>query len=313
MQTLLYIKASPRGRESKSAAVAEAYLGALCQRLPELDVDVLDLSVSAPDSGVFDVPPELAQPYDPVAARVGDEHPELFDRGSSFAFLQGEPVNEVVATEIAPQIYHLTGGTHHSLAIGTDHGVVVVEAPNDDDRSLAVQAAVARLFPGKAIRYVINTHHHHDHVGGLRTYVARGVPVVAPATDLGFLSSVVAAPHMLRPDTLARAPRAAQLIGVDAAGWSYTDGRTIQAILLSSAHVEQQLVIYVPDAKLVFEADLYFPTFFPLDQPTPGPFGETTRALYQELVLDRGLDLDVIAGGHAGVANGTVFRVNAGF
>lgn len=45
MTKLLYIKASPRGAGSKSAAVADAYLGALRSRLPDLTVDILDLAV----------------------------------------------------------------------------------------------------------------------------------------------------------------------------------------------------------------------------------------------------------------------------
>ncbi len=44
MSKLLYIKASPRGAESKSNAVADAYLTALRERLPNLVVDTLDLS-----------------------------------------------------------------------------------------------------------------------------------------------------------------------------------------------------------------------------------------------------------------------------
>src|SRR5262249_39535986 len=162
----------------------------------------------------------------------GDQHPDLFDRGNSVGLLEGEPVTHVNLIEIAPAIFIVIGSTHHSLAIGTDHGVVVLEAPNDESRSLAVLNALAQVFPGKPIQYVINTHHHYDHVGGLRTYVALGVPVVAPAADRDFLQSVFAAPHTVLPDTLARSPRPAQLIGVDETGWSFTDGRTIQAMLL---------------------------------------------------------------------------------
>lgn len=43
MTKLLYIKASPRDSESKSAAVADAYLAALKAKTPDLVVDVLDL------------------------------------------------------------------------------------------------------------------------------------------------------------------------------------------------------------------------------------------------------------------------------
>jgi FMN-dependent NADH-azoreductase len=44
MEKILYIKASPRGSESKSTTIADAYLGALRERIPALIVDTLDLS-----------------------------------------------------------------------------------------------------------------------------------------------------------------------------------------------------------------------------------------------------------------------------
>ncbi|UWQ79662.1 NAD(P)H-dependent oxidoreductase [Leisingera sp. S132] len=46
MTKLLFIKASPRGGESKSAALANAYLARLQDRTPDLEVDVLDLSAA---------------------------------------------------------------------------------------------------------------------------------------------------------------------------------------------------------------------------------------------------------------------------
>jgi FMN-dependent NADH-azoreductase len=44
MEKILYVKASPRGSESKSTAIADAYLTALRERIPALIVDTLDLS-----------------------------------------------------------------------------------------------------------------------------------------------------------------------------------------------------------------------------------------------------------------------------
>ena len=52
--------------------------------------------------------------------------------------------------------------------------VAVVEAPVNEERSLAVIAEANRLVANKPIRYVVNTHHHFDHAGGLRTYLLAG-------------------------------------------------------------------------------------------------------------------------------------------
>lgn len=45
MTRLLYIKASPRGQDSRSAALADAYLARLRQAAPDLVVDTLDLAL----------------------------------------------------------------------------------------------------------------------------------------------------------------------------------------------------------------------------------------------------------------------------
>ncbi|NNM62030.1 MAG: FMN-dependent NADH-azoreductase [Steroidobacteraceae bacterium] len=52
MAKLLYVRASPRGEESKSAQLAEAYLGSLRKANPDLEVDTL--SVWDADLPVFD-------------------------------------------------------------------------------------------------------------------------------------------------------------------------------------------------------------------------------------------------------------------
>jgi FMN-dependent NADH-azoreductase len=44
MEKILYIKASPRSSESKSTAIADAYLSALRERIPGLAVDTIDLA-----------------------------------------------------------------------------------------------------------------------------------------------------------------------------------------------------------------------------------------------------------------------------
>ncbi len=59
-----------------------------------------------------------------------------------------------------------------------------MEAPQHEARSLAVLAEAKRLVPGKPVRYVLTTHHHFDHAGGLRTYVAEGATVVTHQSNV---------------------------------------------------------------------------------------------------------------------------------
>lgn len=44
-------------------------------------------------------------------------------------------------------------------------------------------AEARKLVPGKPIRFSVNSHHHFDHAGGLRTAAAEGIALVTSALD----------------------------------------------------------------------------------------------------------------------------------
>ena len=77
-----------------------------------------------------------------------------------------------------------------------------MEAPLDEDWNLAVIEAVVKLFPGKPIRFLINTHQHHDHIGGLRTYMHIGATIITHWKNWEFYTRDVLnyAPWTLKPD-----------------------------------------------------------------------------------------------------------------
>ena len=56
---------------------------------------------------------------------------------------------------------------------------MVIEGPQDEARSIAVLAEIHTLVPGKPIKYAVNTHHHFDHLGGVRAYAAEGATVIS--------------------------------------------------------------------------------------------------------------------------------------
>ena len=93
-----------------------------------------------------------------------------------------EPVSapHVDAQQIAAGVLYLTGGSHHSVAVAMSDHVVLVEAPQDEARAQALIKTVTAAMPGKPIRYVINTHHHFDHSGGLRSRSSMRVPWWCP-------------------------------------------------------------------------------------------------------------------------------------
>ena len=101
------------------------------------------------------------------------------------------PAVNVEVEKLADGVYYVKGGSHHSIAIDQRDHIVVVEGPQNEARSTAVIAKVKETIPNKPIRYLINTHQHFDHSGGLRTYVDEGATIVTHALEQAVLRAGV--------------------------------------------------------------------------------------------------------------------------
>ncbi len=107
--------------------------------------------------------------------------------------------------KLSEGIWFLDGGAPMSVLIEFSDHVVIIEAPQNDDRTQATIAAVKQLLPSKPIRYVVNTHQHFDHSGGVRGYVAAGVPILTHEKNKPYWERILSNPFTLEPDRLARA------------------------------------------------------------------------------------------------------------
>ena len=116
---------------------------------------------------------------------------------------------EVVVDKLANGVYYLRGGSHHSLAIDQADHIVVVEGPQNEARSEAVIAKAKELIPNKPIRYVVNTHVHFDHSGGLRTFVDEGATVVTQAIEPALLRAGVGGAAHAQPGSARQVRRRA--------------------------------------------------------------------------------------------------------
>ena len=83
--------------------------------------------------------------------------------------------------ELAPNVQQVVGGSANNLIVALKDSLVVFDAPISEGQSRWVIDAAKAKYPGKPIKYLVLTHHHMDHTGGTRTYVAEGATVVVPA------------------------------------------------------------------------------------------------------------------------------------
>jgi glyoxylase-like metal-dependent hydrolase (beta-lactamase superfamily II) len=192
------------------------------------------------------------------------------------------PPVQTMSTRLAAGVWHITGGSHHSVVVEFNDYIAVIEAPLNEERSMAVLAEARKLVPAKPVRYVLTTHHHFDHTGGLRTYAAEGATIVTHQSNVPYFEKTLMAPATVSPDMQAKNQRAPMFQGVSDK-YVITDGKqTIEVYATAGdTHTNEYTLIYLPGPRILVEGDAYSPAAAGTPPPaTPPP---NAVALYDEL------------------------------
>jgi len=168
----------------------------------------------------------------------------------------GPPPPAVTAKKLADGIYLITGG-YRSVAVEMKDHLVLIEAPQSETITAAIISEVKKAIPNKPIRYVVNSHAHADHSGGLRAAVAEGATIIThesnkPLYEKWFSNSRT----LLNPDALSKSAKKAKFeyIGDKKV---LKDLNTIELYHIEAAHAEDLIVAYLPKIKTVVEADAF--------------------------------------------------------
>ena len=152
-------------------------------------------------------------------------------------------------------------GSYDSLVVNFKDYVMMLEAGQSEARALAYIAEIKKLVPGKPIRYVMNTHPHADHTGGLPAMVAEGATIITQKNNEEFFDRALNTPRTLLDDTLAKNPKKAK---VESVGEKkvYSDGtHTVELYHVSPVpHSNGLLIAFLPKEKVLFQGDFSLPT-----------------------------------------------------
>lgn len=212
---------------------------------------------------------------------------------------RGAPPALVVTSEkLGDGLYRLTTGpgSYDSVIVEFKDYVMMLEAGQSEARGLAYIAETKKLIPNKPIRYVMNTHPHSDHTGGLPPLVAEGATIITQKNNEAFLEKALNTPRTLLNDTLAKNPKKAKVEAV-AEKKVYSDGtRTVEMYhIFPAPHSNGLMVAYIPKEKILFQGDFSL--------PEPGqPGNDHVKALVPALEKLKLLDFDRYINVHTSAA-----------
>ncbi len=177
-------------------------------------------------------------------------------------------VERVETQRLADGVWFLGGGSHNSVLVEFADHLMLIESPLYDGRAQAVVSEARRLVPGKPIRWVVNSHHHFDHAGGLRALAATGATLVVSEDARPWFERTFAQGNTVRPDAMQRSGRPAAFSGV-AGRRTFADAtRTVEVhYIQESVHAQGFMMAWLPKERLLVEADAYTPG--PPNSPPP--------------------------------------------
>lgn len=234
---------------------------------------------------------------DPAAQREFDI-PEAASKEADAAIAAGSgDYSPLEIAKIADGVYFAKAYSHNSLIVEFPEWLAVVEAPYTDAQSKTLVRLLKEQFPNKPIRYAAVTHHHSDHVGGVRGIAATGATILVEKGHEPAIVPLVELHHTHPPDSLeaARSSGTKTSIEVYETKRVIADGKQRLELyaFMGSPHVEPMVMAYVPGAKVLFQSDLWFPG-------TGGAGNPAAKQLYDSIKALK-LDVKTNAGGHGGV------------
>lgn len=226
--------------------------------------------------------------------------------------VQAQPAQTLRPIQLSPAVWYVQGLSalgspanqnfiSNAAFIVTAQGVVVVDALGSPALARQLIAAIGQVTP-QPISHVIVTHYHADHIYGLQVFKALGARVLAHRAARSYLNSDTARLRLQasRQELAPWIDASTELVEADQ--WLETDqdllvgGQRLQIRHVGPAHTPEDLVVYLPQERVLLAGDLVFRARIPFVGQADSR--RWIQALDKLLLLDAGL----IVPGHGPVS-----------
>jgi glyoxylase-like metal-dependent hydrolase (beta-lactamase superfamily II) len=177
---------------------------------------------------------------------------------------------------LKPNLYMITGGGANTLVRVTPDGLIVVDTKNPGGDNYARVMEEIKSVSTLPVKFVLNTHHHPDHVGNNQAFIDAGATVIA----LDALKT-----------RMASDPRTKDIPGLPTQTFAKDyvlklGGAEVQAHSYGRGHTGDDTMVYFPDAKVVMVSDQITNATPIVDFANGGSAVEWTQILDGVLKLD---------------------------
>jgi glyoxylase-like metal-dependent hydrolase (beta-lactamase superfamily II) len=215
----------------------------------------------------------------------------------------GGPPQPVTLTKVANDVYYVnavsTGSIffYSSMFVVFKDYVLVIEAPVSDGVSRAIMSKIKETTPGKPIKYLVPTHYHIDHIGGVKAYLAAGTTVVTTPGNVKFIENLTSVKHPLN-SSVSMYPQPLP-IETFREKRVFNDGAHVVELydIGPTPHVDEMVIAYLPQERLVFASDLS-----PVNFVGRIRVGDPSTIFFEQKIRQLGLNVEKIASGHGRIS-----------
>jgi len=200
----------------------------------------------------------------------------------------------ITITKVGNGVYHAQGYSHHSMLVEFPTFLALMDAPYTETQTKVLWEAIEQQFPMKPVKYVGVSHHHYDHIGGVRGAAAMGATVLLEKRQEPVLRPILEARYTHPQDELARRTAEPPSIEVYEGKKVISEGgQSFELYGIASPHVDPMVLGYASSARALFQPDIYTP-------PSTMPAGPAAVHMAQS-IKELKLRVDTMVGGHGGI------------